>query len=54
MHVNLHIHVYFMVVVLKFRTPNFLTKWQIQTVYTLIRILLKELSDQVVHHVHST
>ena len=35
--------------VLKFRTPKFLTKWQMQTVQTQIRLLLKEQSDQGLH-----
>ena len=38
-----------MVNVLNFKTPKFLTKWHMQTVYTPIRLLLQEHSDQGLH-----
>ena len=39
----------YMVNVLKFCSPKWLTKWHMQTVQTQIRLLLKELSDQGLH-----
>ena len=35
--------------VIKFHTPKFLTKWQMQTVQTHITLLLKQQSDQDLH-----